>query len=296
MAYVHSLCENSSSSYAIFPCSVSNKNLVVSYLVTLCITVPGAHLSFYRMANNDDFSQLVDNDELSSELHGHTDSLEEDRKEDVSYVNEALDDRNESQDTAESREHESRNGSGYRNDTNKNNGSTTNGHAVSESNVSVRVPQDNLSAPPVYYSNRTGETTVVNEPVVIRRADGTTEIQTQQCCVLAPHRHIQPKPLRMRKIKLLQAFSIVAVFVFFPLGIPAMYFAFKTEKKFNEGITQGNIEYATKLARRTERLIIFSIMGALLVAVSVFAIIERHLMADDEQYWESKSRGAVMPV
>ena len=262
-----------------------------------CVRCPGAYLKqfifFYRMANNDDFSQLVDNDELSSELHGHTGSLQEDRNEDFSYVNEALDDRNESQDTAESQVHESRNGSGYRNDTNIN-GSTTNGHAVNGSNA--RVPQDNVSAPPVYYSNRTGETTVVNEPVIIRRADGTTEIQTQQCCVLAPHRHTQPKPLRMRKIKLLQAFSIVAVFVFFPLGIPAMYFAFKTEKKFNEGITQGNIDYATKLARRTERLIIFSIMGALLVAVSVFAIIERHLMADDEQYWESKSRGAVMPV
>ena len=252
------------------------------------------------MANTDDISQLVDNDELANDLQGHTASLQIHRNtEDGTYINEALEDTTESRDTTESHAYESHlneNETTVRNGKYRSNETTENGHAVNESSVNIEVAQDGATAPPVYYSNRAGETTVVNEPVVVRRADGTTEIQTQQCCALAPHRHRAPKPLRMRKIKLLQAFSIVAVLIFFPLGIPAMYFAFKTEKEFEDGTAQGNIDYATKLAKRTERLIIFSIMGALLVAVSVFAIIERHLMADDEQYWKSKSSGAVLPV
>lgn len=266
------------------------------------------------MATSDDFTQLVDDDELDRDLQRHLGSLQvRGTTVDASYDNEALEDgNNESHNAAESHarssydaeyhtreSHLNENGSNInqyqRNYTSKDS-EIVNGHTVSEGSVTVEVPQNDVIAPPVYYSNRSGETTIVNEPVIVRRADGTTEIQTQQCCALAPHRHVAERPLRMRQIKLLKAFSIVAVFIFFPLGIPAMYYAFKTEKEFNEGILQGSIDNARKLAKRSERLIIFSVMAALLVAIAVFAILERHLMADDEEYWKSKSNGAMMPT
>lgn len=254
------------------------------------------------MANTDDVSQLVDNDELDRDLQPHLGHLHvRGNGESRFYDNEALDDRTESQNAAESQNYTSKNSvynenESHNDDLKKNHNENVNGHAVSESSVALEVPQNGVSAPPVYYSNRSGDATVVNEPVIVRRADGTAEIQTQQCCALAPHRHVAERPLRMRHIKLLKAFSIVAIFIFFPLGIPAMYFAYKTEKAFNEGVNQGNIDKARKLAKRTERLIIFSVMAALLVAVAVFAIVERHLMADDEEYWKTKASGAIMPT
>ena len=256
------------------------------------------------MANTDDVSQLVDNDELDRDLQPHLGHLHVRGKADAGFFdNEALDDRTESQNGVESHNHNnssqnpSYTGNESPNDeSSKNHKANVNGHAVSESSVTVEVPQNGVTAPPVYYSNRSGDATVVNEPVIVRRSDGTAEIQTQQCCALAPHRHVAERPLRIRHIKLLKGFSIMAIFIFFPLGIPAMYFAYKTEKAFNEGVNQGNIDKARKLAKRTERLIIFSVMAALLVAVAVFAVVERHLMADDEEYWKSKASGAIMPT
>lgn len=257
------------------------------------------------MANTDDVTQLVDNDELDRDLQPHLGHLYvRGRAEAGFFDNEALEDRTESRNCVESHVHKySAKDAGYtgneshaNDESTKNHNDNVNGQAVSESSVTVEVPQNGINAPPVYYSNRSGDATVVNDPVIVRRSDGTAEIQTQQCCALAPHRHVAERPLRIRHIKLLQAFSIMAIFIFFPLGIPAMYFAYKTEKAFNEGVNQGNIDKARKLAKRTERLIIFSVMGALLVAVAVFAVVERHLMADDEEYWKSKASGAIMPT
>ena len=256
------------------------------------------------MANTDDVSQLVDHDELDRDLQPHLGHLHvRGRAEAGFYDNEALEDKTESRNGAESQKHSNSSlntgitGKEPNNEeSRKNHNTNVNGHTVSESAVTVEVPSNGVNAPPVYYSNRSGDATIVNEPVIVRRSDGTAEIQTQQCCALAPHRHVAERPLRIRHIKLLKAFSIMAIFIFFPLGIPAMYNAYKTEKAFNEGINQGNIDKARKLAKRTERLIIFSVMGALLVAVAVFAVVERHLMADDEEYWKSKANGAIMPT
>lgn len=263
------------------------------------------------MATSDDVTQLVDDDELDRDLQSHIGSLHVGGTTDASYDNEALQYGNgETHHATESDAHNSHDPGSHRHESHLNeNGSATNqnqrynlkkgsetvnGHTVSEGSVTVEIPQNDVIAPPVHYSNRSGEATVVNEPVIVRRSDGTTEIQTQQCCALAPHRHVADRPLRIRQIKLLKAFSFVAIFLFFPLGIPALYYAFKTEEAFHEGVLQGNIDKARKLAKRSERLIIFSVMGALLVAVAVFAVVERHLMADDEEYWKMKSNGAIM--
>lgn len=262
------------------------------------------------MATSDDFTQLVEDDQLDRDLQPHLGSLKvRGTAVDASYDNEALD---ESHNVAESHAYNSHHPQNdtfesrlNQNGTNSNqldrnnaekDSELRNGRTVSEGSVTVDLTQNGVVSPPVFYSNRSGEATVVNEPVIVRRADGTSEIQTQQCCALAPHRHVAEKPLRLRQIKLLKGFSIMAIVLFFPLGIPAMYYAFKTEKAFHEGIMQGSIDKARKLAKRTERLIIFSVMAALLVAVAVFAVVERHLMADDEEYWKSKSNGAIMPT
>ena len=69
--------------------------------------------------------------------------------------------------------------------------------------------------------------------------------------------------------------SVVSAVLFFPTGIPAVYFAWRTRKEFDEGILRGNIDRAQKFARRTERLIILSAILVVLTAVLAFAMVER---------------------
>ncbi|XP_033745764.1 uncharacterized protein LOC117331268 [Pecten maximus] len=102
------------------------------------------------------------------------------------------------------------------------------------------------------------------------------------------------RPLRQRHIMLLKIFGIIACFFFFPTGIPAVYYAFKTEKEFDEGIMRGNIDEAQRCARKSERFIIFSGLLAILTAVIVFAVVERSLI-DEQAYWDSHSSSRVLP-
>lgn len=149
------------------------------------------------------------------------------------------------------------------------------------------------------YNARSGESNVIREPVVIRQPNGIHVIRTRTCCdhVNDPTRiRTYERPLKLKRIKFLKAFSVIAVFVFFPLGLPAMYYAFKCEKEFHAGIMRGSIDTAQKMAKRSERLIIFSVMAALLVAVSVFAIVERNLMDDDDEYWQQRTHSGAFPT
>ncbi|XP_052779336.1 uncharacterized protein LOC128216725 isoform X1 [Mya arenaria] len=150
------------------------------------------------------------------------------------------------------------------------------------------------SVAPVYYSAQNGSASVVTEPVVIRQPNGIHVIRTRE--IETARTLSRERPLRLKHIKLLKVFSVVAIVVFFPLGIPALLYAIRCEKAFHEGIMRGNIDEARKLAKRCERCIIFSIMAALLVAVAVFAIVERKLMADDEEYWKHRSSNHVFPA
>jgi hypothetical protein len=76
-------------------------------------------------------------------------------------------------------------------------------------------------------------------------------------------------------VQILKILSVIAAVLYFPLGIPAMYFAFRTQREFDEGIMQGNIDRALKFARRTEHLLILSLIALILTIVLIFALIER---------------------
>lgn len=153
-----------------------------------------------------------------------------------------------------------------------------------------------MTSLPVLYTTETGGSKVVKEQVVIGGSNGNV-IQTQQtCCQNVPERWRdieRQKPLTQKRIKVLQILSIVAIFFFFPLGIPAVIFAFRLQKTLNEGIMQGDIDKALSLAKRVERLIIFAGLFAILTAVLVFALVERAFMTEDEL--KANTRNTVMP-
>ena len=236
--------------------------------------------------HDEDKSELVLDDELERELQPHLSHGQHGEQNGVSldYINPALD--------VTSNENQTSNNHTAKAVETDNNRNETTGNGILHVSGSESYT---VSSPPVHYSNATGQSTIIQEPVVIREPNGIHVIRTQQCCEIAPHRHRQ-KPLKIRTIKILQAFSIVAVFIFFPLGIPAMYYAFKCEQEFHAGVLRGDIDLARKLATRTERLIVFSVLGALMVTVIIFAVVERNLMAEDEDYWKTRSKGVVYPT
>ncbi|XP_052077816.1 uncharacterized protein LOC127715657 [Mytilus californianus] len=127
---------------------------------------------------------------------------------------------------------------------------------------------------PVMYSTG-GHSSVVQEQVVIKKLDGSKVIQTEQCCDYTQTYKKKQKPLRKERILRLKILSIIAIIVYFPLGIPAVYFAFNIKKEFDAGIVRGNIDKAQKYAGRAEKLVIFAIIFAFLTAVLVFALVDR---------------------
>ena len=224
------------------------------------------------MALSDDASFLIDSEELEQDLQLDSVPFQVcDKNEDPSNeVNEAGESFKQDQTPVlPSRSNE--------NSVNEDNMPTTNVASETTNDLNASESQANedgnglIFTLPVYYSNL-DDATVVNEPVIIERDDGTSEIQTLP---LAQQTYTTTAPLRRRKIKLLQGFSVIAVLLFCPLGIPAMYMANGIDKEFNQGIMQGNIDKAIRRAKWSERFIFFSFMGALLVFVAVFAIVER---------------------
>lgn len=65
-------------------------------------------------------------------------------------------------------------------------------------------------------------------------------------------------PLYSYHIIILKFFGILSCFLFFPTGIPAAYYAFKTGTEYNKGIEIDDLFEAKKYSIRTGRLIIFS--------------------------------------
>lgn len=132
----------------------------------------------------------------------------------------------------------------------------------------------NNSTFPVMFSS-SGQSGVVQEQVVIQRPDGSKVISTEQCNDYTRRYKKKRKPLRKERITRLKILSVLSLFVYFPLGIPAVYFAFNIQKEFDAGIIQGNIDKAQKYASRAEKLVIFSVCFAILTAVLVFALVDR---------------------
>lgn len=238
------------------------------------------------MSKEEDVSQLVENDELARELQPHLNYAASNPQDEVSIENVKPS-------FEESLENRTPNGA---KEITTANGNSSTGNKDTTGNAQTRdqTGEVALSTTPVYYSATTGESNIVNEPVVVRQANGVHVIRTRECCH-TPNNYRREKPLKIKHIKILKAFSTLAVVIFFPLGIPAMYYAFKCEKEFHAGILRGNLDLARKLAKRSERLIIFSVMAALLVAVGVFAFVERKLMEDDEDYWKYRNNNRVLP-
>ena len=230
---------------------------------------------------------LVENDQLDRELQPHLGDNHDNNTAALEYINPVLDATDIEPDSAKN----------YDSSKPKETVQVTTN--VKESTSSGQNGGQVTSATPVVYDARNGESNVIREPVVIRQPNGVHVIRTRACCdnVYDGNRvRNHDRPLKLKRIKLMKAFSVVAFILFFPLGIPAMYYAFKCEKEFHAGILRGNIDMAQKLANRSEKLIIFSVMGALLVAVSVFAIVERNLMGHDEKYWEQRSHSGAFPT
>ena len=127
----------------------------------------------------------------------------------------------------------------------------------------------------VQYDSSEGKVNVMPSAVVTR-TDGSQYIDTQGI----PQRWSElERPLRQKKMKYLKIFSIIACVFFFPSGIPAVYYAFRTEKEFNEGIMRGNIDRAQKFAKRSERFTILSFVMSVVMAAFIVAVIER-------PYWD----------
>lgn len=241
----------------------------------------------------EDEDELVDNDELDIELQPHLSHLHSPPRlpaEHHVYVGPAgQDDVSESSSqrvvqadvTPASLQHPTSsaasnvvNGAASQTPTSSTNGIAAEGHSVTGTDQSATaVPPTPPN--PVFYD---GQSVVVQAPVVTTRPDGTRTIQTHH---LGDHWREHERPLRQRKMKILKIASVVALIVFFPTGIPAAYFAWRTEKEFEEGIMRGNIDRALKFAKRTEHLIIFSFVLVIAVVILTFALVEKTLAEND---------------
>ena len=161
-----------------------------------------------------------------------------------------------------------------------------------ENNATATNAQNNASGMAVAFTNHSFEQGVVNEPIIIIRgmaADNEIQAHVEETRSMETQAQLTEIPFRKRKIKVLQVISLVAVILFFPFGIPAVYFASKIEDEFNKGILRGDIHKANKLIKRTEMLIVFSFIAVFLTLVTVFAVIEHHLIEQDEIYLASKA-------
>nr|XP_022296484.1 uncharacterized protein LOC111106207 [Crassostrea virginica] len=162
--------------------------------------------------------------------------------------------------------------------------------------TTVKSPSTAMTSLPVLYTTETGGSKVVKEQVVIGGSKGNV-IQTREtCCQNVPERWRdieRQKPLTQKRILVLKILSIVSLVLFFPLGIPAVIFAFRLQRTLNEGIMQGNIDKALRLAKRVERLVIFAGLFTLLTGVLVFALVERAHMSDKELKADMRNR--IMP-
>ena len=97
-----------------------------------------------------------------------------------------------------------------------------------------------------------------------------------------------------RDLRLLIIFSVVAIILFFPTGIFAMYFALQTKRLYNgEGVDTSVSDYAytvLKACRRAERFIVLSFVAGLFGIVLVFAILENK-NAHKDGYWHHGNVG-----
>ena len=115
---------------------------------------------------------------------------------------------------------------------------------------------------------------------MVTREDGSRVIITSPDDGTSPVRELREKDLRFLTI-----FSIVAVILFFPSGIPAVIYAMKTKKEFYIGKQKNDMTRAKKLCKKTEKLIILSLIAGLLTFALIFAIVERSVWGHHSDYY-----------
>ena len=100
---------------------------------------------------------------------------------------------------------------------------------------------------------------------------------------------IRERELKERDLKYIMIFSILSLILFFPSGIPAVILATKTKKEFYIGKQKNDMTKAKKLCKKTEKLIILSLVCGLLTLALVFAIVERSVWGHHELYAHQNS-------
>ena len=97
------------------------------------------------------------------------------------------------------------------------------------------------------------------------------------------HRHA----LKPKDICLLLVFSVVSIFLFFPTGIVALYYALKTERMFTHeqlNSARNGLAEVVKMCRRAERFIVLSFVLGLFIVLLVFIIIENRQSLNEGFY------------
>ncbi|XP_059150509.1 uncharacterized protein LOC131937250 [Physella acuta] len=118
---------------------------------------------------------------------------------------------------------------------------------------------------------------VVMQDAVATRDDGSRYIDTEGI----PYRWSEhERPLRKRRLLLLKIFSLISLALFLPTGILAVYFAFRAEKEFLDGIQQGNIDRAQKFAKRSKNFTIISLVMCIVIVALIITVVSRPYFTD----------------
>ena len=103
---------------------------------------------------------------------------------------------------------------------------------------------------------------------ILNQSDGSSIVMTPP----RENRQLPDKPVSQKVVKYTRYFSIMAIFLFPPSGLAALYFALKADRIFRDGVDMTSVKRYVKYA---ERLIILSIVCGILMYTLIFAGIGR---------------------
>ena len=146
-------------------------------------------------------------------------------------------------------------------------------HTDDTDNEDISSDNDTYVSNHVYISKQDGE--VRKGAALLPGNDGSVVIVTPATNPRDHECHIRPNDLT-----LILVFSVISIFMFFPLGIAALIYAKKTSKAFYQGLEVGNLDDARNYIKISERLIIASIIGGLLSLILVISLVEKATLAE----------------
>ena len=162
------------------------------------------------------------------------------------------------------------------------NGADSNGNVIpvesgdvgigpSESYMNGAQPERiNYENVPVCYSSTNG-VFLVRKPVLQTNTDGSRVIVTSQHEITGA----EERPLRAKDIRFVTIFSVVALIVFFPLGLPALLLSLQAIRDFQQTMEVEDLERIKKKVKIAERLILLSIVVGVLGYVLIYAVVQR---------------------